>query len=844
MNRICVSICFCFCTTLLFALPQRVAAATPSPAPAPTGAPSSYEAFVRDATVASGLISVVRKAGKVYLVLQKAQLGQDFIETSVPATGLGGFGPAPGEPYVAPARIMRFERVDDTVVLRWPNTFARAGRNNPAVISAQASLPSSVVGVVPIVAESPSLVVIPATTFLGDVADFGAQFDQIAPNPQHAYRLDSSRTFFMETKAFPQNTILRVSQTWASSSPDTIDNAPDARSIEVKMTYNLIAAPQDGYVPRIADPRVGYFEQPLIDFQSDKNPSRNVYYMSRWNFMPEHPGMTSTAKNPLIFTLSNDVPVEYRDTVRSALLTWNDAFARIGILNAVQVVQQPDDPSFDVDDVRHNMVSWFDAPIPQYGAEALIITDPRTGEEINAGINVDAVMGLSGRNYRYFVAPARGLPDGESLERAFTLREIRAVVLHESGHDLGLQHNFIGSMAYTARELQDPEFTRTHGVASTVMEYAPINVWPKGTPQGNYEQLVLGPYDYYAVHFGYGYVANATTPEAEVPTLNGWASRWSNPMYRFASDEDSFFDTGHAIDPRVQQDDLTTNPLAWERMQLTMLHTIMNDVNQRFPKRGQAYDEARRAFLLPMRFYVRYAAMPAHIIGGEYVSRANAGDPKASTPLEPVSRRDEYDAWHTLQSALFSDAAWRFNPRVLRMLTYSEVSYLGPGGTWIYNPTPRHDVDVVAVAGQTQERVLNELFAPLTLSRIDSLSTKYDPGKTMTLTDLFDWTRGGIFGNIQNGKASQAGLVLRNAQVNFAKRLAKLWTSPAPGTPPDAQALARLQLEYLVNDSSVALRRSGLDELTRAHLEALQALARQALDARATIATPATPEMP
>ena len=574
------------------------AATTPSPPPAaPAGAPANYDAFVRDATVLPGLITVLRKDGKVYLVLQKSQLAKDFVETSVPATGLGGFGPAPGEPYVAPARIMRFERVDNTVVIRWPNTFARVSAGNPAMISATASLPSSVVAVAPVVAESPSLVAIPAAPFLGDVADFAAQFDAIAPNPAHAYRLDPSRSFFLEAKAFPQNTVLRVSQTWASADPDTIDNAPDPRSIEVKMTYNFIAAPNDGYMPRIADPRVGYFEQPLIDFQNDLSSTRNVYYLSRWNFMPEHPGMTSQAKNPLVFTLSNDVPVAYRDTVRNALLTWNAAFARIGILNAVQVVQQPDDPSFDVDDIRHNMVSWFDAPIPQYGAEALVITDPRTGEEINAGINVDAVEGLNGRAYRYVVAPARGLPDGESLERAFTLREIRAVVLHESGHDLGLQHNFIGSMAYTARELQDTSFTSTHGVASSVMEYAPINLWPKGTPQGNYEQLVLGPYDYYAVHFGYGYVANASTPEAEVRTLNGWASRWSDPMYRFASDEDAFFDNGHAIDPRVQQDDLTNHPLAWEQTQLTMLHGIMNSVNQRFPRQGQAYDEARRAFL-------------------------------------------------------------------------------------------------------------------------------------------------------------------------------------------------------------------------------------------------------
>ncbi len=833
------------CLAFAFAFPAASQAATSTPPPAaPAGVPANYDAFVRDAKVAPGLVSILRKGGKVYLVLQKSQLGQDFVETSVPATGLGGFGPAPGEPYVAPARIMRFERVDDTVVMRWPNTFARADRGNPAEISEAASLPSSVIAVVPIVAESPSLVVIPAAPFLGDVANFAAQFDAIAPNPAHAYRLDTSRSFFLDAKAFPQNTMLRVSQTWASASPDTIDNAPDARSIEVKMTYNIIAAPNDGYMPRIADPRVGYFEQPLIDFQNDTSPTRNVYYLSRWNFMPEHPGTTSQAKNPLVFTLSNDIPVAYRDTVRNALLTWNAAFARIGILNAVQVVQQPDDPSFDVDDIRHNMVSWFDAPIPQYGAEALVITDPRTGEEINAGINVDAVEGLAGRAYRYVVAPARGLSDSTSLEQAFTLREIRAVVLHESGHDLGLQHNFIGSMAYTAHELQDTSFTSTHGVATSVMEYAPINLWPKGTPQGNYEQLVLGPYDYYAVHFGYAYVPNASKPEAELRTLNGWASRWADPMYRFASDEDAFFNNGHAIDPRVQQDDLTNHPLAWEQTQLTMLHGIMNTVNRRFPRQGQAYEEARRAFLTPLRYYARFAVMPAHIIGGEYVSRANAGDPHASTPLAPVSRRDEYEAWRVLQNALFSDAAWRFNPRVLRLLTYREVSSLGPGGTWVYNPTPRHDVDVVGIAGATQESVLGELFAPLTLSRIDDLSTKYDPGATMTLTDLFDWTRDGIFGDIENGKAVQAGVVSRNAQVNFAKRLAKLWTSPASGTPPDAQALARLQLEHLVNATSSALHRSNLNELTQAHLEALRALAQQALEARATIAAPATPTSP
>ena len=302
----------------------------------PSG-PAPYDAFVKGADVSSGLIPVVRKAGKVYLVIATAQFDQDFIETSVPWTGLGGFGPAAGEPYVAPARIMRFARVDDTVVIRWPNTFAKVDQLTPQALGTQTSLPGSVVAVVPVVAQSKTAVVVPAAPFLGDLADISAQFEQVASKPGHSYRLDPSRSFFMDAKSFPDNTLLRVSQTWTTDSPDTIDNAPDPRSIEVRMTYNIIAAPHNGYMPRIADPRVGYFEQPLIDFSTDRNVSRNVYYVARWNFMPEHPGQPSVAKHPLVYTLNNNIPLDYRDSIKATLLQWNAAFEKIGILNAIQV---------------------------------------------------------------------------------------------------------------------------------------------------------------------------------------------------------------------------------------------------------------------------------------------------------------------------------------------------------------------------------------------------------------------------------------------------------------------------------------------------------------------------
>lgn len=819
----------------------------PQPPPAPPGAaqsaaaaaqaaaPVPYATFIRDAVIQPGLIPIIKKAGRVYLALSTEQLGKDFIETSIPSTGLGGIGPAPGEPYVAPARILHFDRIDDTVVLRWPNTLAQVLPNTPQELGARISLPASTIGVVPIVAQGDNKVVILASVFLGDIANLSASFERIARgNPASAYRLDPSRAFFQQAKALPENDILRVSQTWASQSPPArVDNAPDPRSVEVVMTYNIVAAPNDGYLPRLADPRVGYFEQPLIDFSSDLMPTRTIFYVTRWNFAPATLGQPSKATKPLVFYISNDVPIEYRDTVKQALLTWNDAFRRIGILDAVQVEQQPTDPNWDPEDIRHNVFRWINTSSPAFGAEALIVTDPRTGEELNVGVNFDAVEGLAGRFYRYIVAPARDLPDSEAAERAYTIDLIRSVTLHESGHTFGLQHNFIASRAYSPKQLQSAAFTRTHGISSSVMDYTPDNLWPKGTPQGAHRQIVLGPYDYYAIQYGYGYIP-AKTSAQELPTLNRWASRWADPNYRFASDEDAQFGSGHSVDPRVMQNVLSSKPLEWCGVQTKMLHGVMDAVAKRFPAPGQSYEDARRAFTAPLNSYLRCATVPAHMIGGEYLSRANRGDPGSIIPFSAVSRTDEYYAMQLLNDRLFSDAAWHFNPDVLRRLTYNEVSAFADGA-WVYNPSPRHDVGVVQIANTAQNSALSEMFSPLRLQRIDDLGLKYAAGATMTLADLFTWTRDGIFGDIADGSVAHAGPVRRNLQTTFAKRLADMWASPAAGTPSDAQALARLQLGYLQTDTSAALRRANLDELTRAHLQALGAIATEALNAHRNI---------
>lgn len=799
----------------------------------PAGTPAAYADFVKGAKVTPGLIPIIQKAGKVYLSLSPAQLGEDFIETSVPASGLGGLGPAQGEPYVAPARILSFERVGDKVVLRWPNSYTITRPDSPQAMGVRNSLPNSIVAVVAVAAQDPHHVVISAAPFLGDLADLAEAINANLKKPGQQYSLDAGNTLFLAAKAFPLNDVLRVDQSWVSPKQTSFDNAPDSRKVEVRMTYNLIAAPDDGYVPRIYDPRVGYFSVPLLDFATDNRLRRTVNYITRWNFGRRASPAPMQASHPIVFYLSDDIPAEYRDTVRQALLTWNRAFERVGIDNAIQVENQPHTAGWDPDDIRHNMIRWVDTSSPAYGAEALILADPRTGEELNVGVNFDAAMGQAGRDYyRYIVAPARDLPDTAAAERDFTGQLVRMVVLHESGHDMGLQHNFIGSMAYTAKDLQSRAFTEQYGVASSVMEYSPVNLWPKGTPQGDYWQTVLGPYDYYAIRYGYGYVSG--TPEEQLPTLRRWASKWAQPYYRFASDEDAGgFADGHSIDPRVQTFDLTNHPVQWCAARESLLHGVMDSVDQRFPQPGKPYDQARMAFMMPLKLDLRCSTMAANVIGGEYLSRAEKGDPGAHLPLSPVPLTQERRAWDALSRQLFSDAAWRFNPAVLRSLSYSEVSSFN-GMKWAYNPPPRHDVGVTAIVGKVQLATLHALFSPLRLQRLNDMSTKYGPGETMDLADLFDWSQGTIFGDLPAGDGHD-GLIRQNLQTAYLKLLAQMWIAPPAGTPPDAQALARMELQKVVQGATTGAPLAAND-VERAHLQALAARAQQALEARPTAA--------
>ncbi|MEO9170733.1 MAG: zinc-dependent metalloprotease, partial [Candidatus Baltobacteraceae bacterium] len=695
------------------------------------------------------------------------------------------------------------------------------------------NLPNSVVGIGDVVEADEARAIFDLSSLLDDQLDLHNFINDGLPKGS-SYNLESKLSFFDKDKAFPDNVIVTVGQSWVTDAEHAIDTAPDARRMLIKVVYNFTQLPQDNYHPRLADDRVGIYNDIYFDFSQERIKERQLRYLVRWNFDPVDPSHPSAARHPMVIYLSNTIPPQYRGAIRDACLEWNKAYAKIGILDAVQVRDQPDDPNWDPDDVRYNVIRWLTEFESSFGADSNTLFDPRTGEEIRVGVLVSGEEGVrTDLTWRYLVDPVRNGRSTDPTPASFMHDSIFATLLHEMGHNMGLQHNFIGSEAYTAKDLQSEAFTARNGIATTAMEYAPINLWPRPFAQGTYYQTVIGPYDYYAIKYGYANIPGAQTPEQEVPTLRRWASGWSNPLYRYASDEDVSWADGHAADPRSEQGDLTNDSLGWCGVQIGMYRNVAASLNRLEPHPGDAYQDETFGFARALGGMLNCAALPAHWIGGQYISRAHEGDPHSASPIVPVSRVDQQRAFEMLDRNLFSDRAWNFPASLLGRLGYSEwagygyVSWPGYGNLpdWAYNPPDRHDFPMIRTINNTQQRVLNFFFQPLVLQRIDE-NPLLATSRTMTIADLFEWMQRSVYGDLAS---HGAGPVRRNLQIAYATKLIEVANAPEKGTPSDAQALARLELQNLAQEAARGLNNSAFDLVTRAHLQDLERRAQSAL---------------
>jgi hypothetical protein len=457
---------------------------------------------------------------------------------------------------------------------------------------------------------------------------------------------------------------------------------------------------------------------------------------------------------------------------------------------------------------------------------------------------------------------ARAGADREELTRDYIGQALKALVMHEVGHTLGLRHNFRGSAGASADQLADRRFTAEHGMGVSVMDYSPPALTQDPHKQGHYYAPTVGSYDRWAVNYGYSDVAApfldpartplhtesvpgggdpfATwTPEAELNGLRAIASEAADPAHLYGSDEDAGFG-GYGLDPTVSRYDQTDDPLGWARDRVLLIDGLFDSLETRVVAPGQGYGRLRRAFtdLLTDRWYA--LLVTTKYLGGATTARDHRGDPSARPAVVTVPLERQREALALLAESGFGERAYRFSPELLNRL--------GPDRWMHWGATPsaggRIDFPLHDWALTQQSSLLGQLLDPAVLARIrDAELRAAEGGETLGIPELFAtltaaiWAETSVGTRAAGGKPAplrNIGSVRRDLQRLYLNSLTRMIVSPSPGTPEDARTLARATLVELGAqlDRVLATSRPGPDAYTRAHLQDSRERIAQVLNAQ------------
>ena len=865
---------------------QPAAADAKKPAAPEPPKEKSFAEIVKDAQVTKGLFTVYRTDEKVFLEILPEQLDKIYLVSLTIDSGIGeaGFYAA----AMAGEAPIVFHKQGKNIQLRVKQTRFVAD-DGPMRRAVDRSFSDSIMGMTKIESlphpERKSILIDLGALLLTDLPMLSFDLEATFRIP---YRFDAKNSTFGTVKAFPQNVEVETIAHYATerpplppltppgapapSLPAPPRNLPDVRSMLFNLRYSISERPQTGFRPRLADDRVGHFVNTIEDYSDDNVYSTSRRYVNRWHLEKQDPSAAVSApKQPIVFWLENTIPVKYRDAIRDGVLMWNKAFERVGFKNAIEVKQQPDNADWDPGDVRYSTIRWF-AGYPDPGfAQGPSRTDPGTGQiydadirfseamtrffrrEVHEAIN-PAAMPWEYNPTRAFVAPwsvanaryqcdfaqgavhdaefafdllvGRGMdPNGAEADK-FIKDFLREIAAHEVGHTLGLRHNFRASTIHSLEQAQDPSITARDGLTGSVMDYIPTNIAARGKKQGEYHQSTLGPYDYWAIEYAYKPL-NASSMEAEEPELRKIASRAAEPLLAYDTDEDAGFGPGLDMDPVVNRFDLGTDPMKYYAHRVNLAQEIWMNMESRLEKQGEGYQVLRRSFNGALGQTGQALFLASKYIGGVYHYRSHVGDPGNRLPFEPVPVEQQRQALALLRDNLFAPNAFKFSPRLLNKLQnerFINFNTFVPG---------RQDVPIHAAVLSLQRQVLDRIFHPVLLSRVQDSELKVAaPAQAFTMGELFTGVQDSIWAET---KAPAATLNInsyrRSLQREHLRKMIGMVLRDS-AVPEDARTLARHQLITLRTQLQSALARpNGKSLEVRAHLSESVARIDEALKA-------------
>jgi hypothetical protein len=345
--------------------------------------------------------------------------------------------------------------------------------------------------------------------------------------------------------------------------------------------------------------------------------------------------------------------------------------------------------------------------------------------------------------------------------------------------------------------------------SASVMDYPAINIAPVGLAQGKFFPDAIGPYDIWAIQFGYD-------DRLKDPSrLAAHLGRSTEANLRLGNDADLVSSPDRGIDPRVNTFDLSDDPIGYGEQQIKLVWQTLPEISARLARAGDTYEENVGAFRLLLSLIERSGVSAARHIGGIYVERTVAGQtPSQRLPHMPVPEREQRRAMALLGTHLFAPDAFVFSPEVLGSLQrYRRGFDLGLGLT-------RQDVTIHALVRSLQANVLTNLLHDRTLRRISDTGL-YGNNYSVYLM-LRDLTNAVFAADL----AGEVNSFRRNLQVEYMRQVSTQWRSGRL----DAQSEAGLlsTLERVKGQMQTASRVGSL--ATQAHRRYILRLVDEALD--------------